>query len=163
MVDTQGGAQQNVLEACFVVSHSRAGSHSGQKAVTTLYFLSFLPLFFPSFLSLLSLLSLPPFSPSFFSLLFLLLSSSSHTVEDVPVQEYTIPLSTAEVVENGKPLFVSHRSRFDLCLLVLFQYIDIAIYRFINTCDTTSIPNCAYRYIVIQGQRSIISRAYLMS
>ena len=47
--------------------------------------------------------------------------------------------------------------------LVLFQYIDIAIYRFINKRDTTSIPNCAYRYIAIQGQRSTISRAYLMS
>ena len=134
-----------------------------QHSTFYLFFLSSFPPFSPSFPSFLSLLSLPPFSPSFISLLFLLLSSSSHTVEDVPVQEYTIPLSTAEVVENGKPLFVSHRSRFDLCLLVLFQYIDIAIYRFINTCDTTSIPNCAYRYIAIQGQRSIISRAYLIS
>ena len=40
-------------------------------------------------------------------------------------------------------------------ILVLVQYIDIAIYRFINKHDTTQYSNCTYRYIVIQGQSKV--------
>ena len=46
--------------------------------------------------------------------------------------------------------------------LMLVQYIDNAIYRFINKCDTTSIFKLRIS-IMIQGQRLIISLAYLMS
>ena len=51
---------------------------------------------------------------------------------------------------------VSNSVHVSACMLVLVQFIDNAIYRFINKRNTMRYSNCAYPYIVIQGQRSVI-------